>query len=55
MKTGDGCPQCKIGHVSPSGERYFKEEQRGGPKQEYIVFVCDKCGHKHHELLLPGP
>jgi hypothetical protein len=52
MPFGDPCPQCKVGHLYPSGERWFKEDAPSRPKQEYIALVCDKCGHKHQELVL---
>jgi predicted RNA-binding Zn-ribbon protein involved in translation (DUF1610 family) len=51
LPAGSLCPQCKIGHIYPTGKRQFSSEWNHSEHEgEYTEFTCDKCGQIVREL-----
>ena len=50
MSVGELCPQCKVGHLYPTGKRETSSKSDWPLKEKHefekTTLLCDKCGQE---------
>ena len=55
LSIGDLCPQCKIGHIYPTGGRQTSSDSKwplSEHESEKTTLVYDRCGHVVESLVV---